>query len=111
MLLCNRDKITLHDLPEMLAKHISPDPLKTVGPAVLPMQDGWDALLKQPWRQVRRTILDRMEREYLDRLLKSTGGHIGRTAKRAGMQPRSLFDKMKKHGLRKEDFKPEDSTF
>jgi hypothetical protein len=31
---------------------------------------------------------------------------VGKTAKKAGIQPRSLFDKMRRLGLRKEDFRP-----
>jgi DNA-binding NtrC family response regulator len=38
--------------------------------------------------------------------MQETGGKIGETARRAGMEPRSLFDKLKRHGLRKEQFRP-----
>ena len=38
-------------------------------------------------------------------LLRRTGGKIGETARLAGLQTRSLFEKMKRYGLRKEDFK------
>lgn len=107
MLLSNREEITVHDLPESIANaggvslHAFSDSPVT---ALLPADD--ETLLEQPWRKVRRAVVERVEREYLQRLLQSNRGHIGLTAKRAGMQPRSLFDKMKKYGLRKEDFKP-----
>ena len=48
--------------------------------------------------------MESFERAYLSGLLKATGGRVGQTAKRAGIEPRSLYDKMKHHGLRKEDF-------
>jgi len=35
----------------------------------------------------------------------ATGGRIGEAAGRAGIQERSLYEKMKQFGLRKEDFR------
>jgi DNA-binding NtrC family response regulator len=61
--------------------------------------------LDRPWTEVRRHVLDGAERRYLEGLLAATGGRIGETAERAGMDPRSLHQKMKKYGLRKEEFK------
>lgn len=110
MLLCNRNEITRDDLPEMLGKRASGHAQKSADASGMMGPEDWQTLLKQPWRKVRSTYLDRLEGEYLKRLLHSTGGHVGRTAKRAGMSPRSLFDKMMKHGLRKEDFKIEDTA-
>ena len=45
------------------------------------------------------------ERSYLARLLEATGGRIGETAKRAGVNERTLYALMRRHSLRKEDFK------
>ncbi len=45
------------------------------------------------------------ERKYLAELLEYTGGRIGESAQFAGLTPRALYNKMKIHGLRKEDFK------
>jgi len=45
------------------------------------------------------------ERSYLARLLEATGGRIGETAKRAGVNDRTLYSLMRRHGLRKEDFR------
>jgi DNA-binding NtrC family response regulator len=52
----------------------------------------------------RRRVLTAFERAYLDGLLRRTGGKVGRTAAMADINPRSLYDKMKRHGLRKEDY-------
>jgi DNA-binding NtrC family response regulator len=60
--------------------------------------------LKQPLRDAREKLLTEFERAYLVGLLEETGGKIGETAQRAGIQPRSLFEKMKRLGLRKEDY-------
>ena len=58
-----------------------------------------------PWRTVRQQVLDHAERRYLLEILRDSGGKIRSAAQRAGMAPRSLAEKMKRHGLRKEDFR------
>ena len=37
--------------------------------------------------------------------LSFAGGRVGEVAERAGISPRSLYDKMTRLGLRKEDYK------
>ncbi|MGD9126515.1 MAG: sigma 54-interacting transcriptional regulator [Planctomycetia bacterium] len=61
--------------------------------------------LSLTWRDARAKLLAEFERAYLDALLRETGGRIGKTAQKAGIQPRSLYDKMKTFGLRKEDYR------
>ena len=61
--------------------------------------------IDRPWREVRRQLLEEAERRYLIEILKATRGRIGDAAKRAGMDPRSLHEKMRKHGLRKESYR------
>ena len=48
---------------------------------------------------------EKLERRYLAEILRATGGRIAEAAKRAGVNPRSIFAKMKAHKLRKEDFR------
>lgn len=45
------------------------------------------------------------ERKYLIELLDYTEGRIGESAMFAGLTPRALYNKMKIHGLKKEDFR------
>lgn len=45
------------------------------------------------------------ERKYLVELLSYVEGRIGEAAQLAGLTPRALYNKMKVHGLKKEDFK------
>ncbi|NNL85272.1 MAG: sigma-54-dependent Fis family transcriptional regulator [Myxococcales bacterium] len=66
------------------------------------LDPGW---LKRPWAEVRRQVLEETELLYLRGLLEESRGRIGETASRAGMDPRSLHQKMRKYGLRKEDFR------
>jgi DNA-binding NtrC family response regulator len=107
MLLCTANEITPADLPESIGGTTSTSVQQphTASDLLTLSADGTKSLVEMPWRNARRIFLARLEREYLRQLLESTKGHIGQTAKLAGMQPRSLFDKMKKHGLRKEDFR------
>ncbi|MBN2592141.1 MAG: hypothetical protein JXA81_01440 [Sedimentisphaerales bacterium] len=85
------------DLPESISGTTSVSSPKTnaMHDALTLIEDGSKPLLELPWRKARRIFLDRLEREYLRRLLESTKGHIGQTAKMADIQPRSIFDKMK----------------
>ncbi|MEQ8788215.1 MAG: sigma 54-interacting transcriptional regulator [Pirellulaceae bacterium] len=57
-------------------------------------------------QEVRQHAIDRVEQEYLWEQLRAAQGRIGETAKRAGVQPRWLFEKMRRFGLKKEDFRP-----
>jgi DNA-binding NtrC family response regulator len=49
-----------------------------------------------------------MEREYLIRLLKRTGGDLDRAANDAGVHRKSLERLLRQHGLRAADMRDED---
>jgi DNA-binding NtrC family response regulator len=70
--------------------------------ALTPLSTDWAQL---PWRTVRRQVLDQTERRYLVEILRDSEGKIRNAAQRAGMAPRSLAEKMSRHGLRKEEFR------
>ena len=99
MLLAESDLITPKDLPQAIA-----------GRALVDGQSGalgvTPDLLARPIGEARRIVVDRFERIYLTELLTETGGRVGETAARAGIDTRSLYDKMKRYDLRKEDFRP-----
>jgi two-component system response regulator AtoC len=59
----------------------------------------------QPLARARREIVEDFELRYLRSLLTKTGGRIGETAKRAGVNERTLYGMMRRYDLRKEDFK------
>ena len=105
LILCSGEEITLLDLPD----NIYHGTVATAESTVVAHKDGIPNLplrlwLNMPWRDARNKMLEDFERRYLEGLLEETGGRIGETARRAGMSPRSLHQKMKHHGLRKEDF-------
>jgi DNA-binding NtrC family response regulator len=111
MLLCNDDKISLADLPETVSGRSELEHAQITPASIMQEADSVsEEWLQKPLNEVRKEILERFEHTYLTGLLRLTGGRIGETAKRAGIQPRSLFDKMKRHGLRKEDFRPKKAS-
>jgi DNA-binding NtrC family response regulator len=120
VLLCTGVTITPADLPtqlglphgELSARPAADSELETAREPARPALDVVGAAvelppawLEQPWKQVREQLLLAGERAYLIGLLRACGGRIGDCARRAGIAERSLFEKMKRHGLRKEDFR------
>ena len=106
MLLSSNDEISPEDLPANISGLAAPD-TELPTPQVMDEENlqvprEW---LRLPLREAREKLLTEFERAYLASLLEATGGRIGETAKQAGIQPRSLFDKMRRHGLRKEDYR------
>jgi DNA-binding NtrC family response regulator len=45
------------------------------------------------------------ERDYLQRVLRLCRGRVGDAARRSGVNERTLYAMMRRHGLRKEDFR------
>lgn len=106
MILCAGEQISLVDLPVNIAHGTTPSAAQAAwvcgGDGTLAVST---QLANRPWKEVRDEALDRIEHAYLSGLLRQCGGRIGETARRAGMRTRSLYDKMKRYGLRKEGFK------
>ena len=107
MLLVSGDKIRLEDLPAAIRRTVETDVIVPTAPPSPPDRAAGlsKSLLAKPLRDAREDVLVEFERAYLSALMQETGGKINETAKRAGIEPRSLFDKLKRHGLRKEDFR------
>ena len=57
------------------------------------------------WPRGRAEALTAFERAYFSQLLGRTGGRVGAAAQQAGIDPRSLYDKLRRLGLRKEAFR------
>jgi DNA-binding NtrC family response regulator len=90
-LLAQGREVTRADLPEGI--------VGTSHPASI--SGGWD----RPLREARQEVVAAFERDYLTDLLRKTRGRIGTAAERAGINERTLYDLLRRHGLRKEDFK------
>jgi len=107
MLLCGEQGISLGELPASVAAcatAIQPTQAASAPPVEgsVDLPDPW---FERPWKQVREELLHAGERAYLVGLLTRCHGKIGLTASKMGIAPRSLFEKMRRHGLRKEDFR------
>ncbi len=105
VLLCRGSTITAQDLPESMAASAAAALPPAGGPQDPGLALAGPDWASRPWRLVRREVLRSTERLYLSRLLEQTRGRIGHTAERAGISPRSLYQKMKSLGLKKEDFR------
>jgi len=105
MLLCNRQEITVYDLPDTIGGRRGAPAMEAVKTQMEGMFNMGEEMGKSTWRAVRRKVVEHYEREYLTSVLKQANGRIAEAAKKAGIGPRALFDKMKKYQLRKEDFK------
>jgi DNA-binding NtrC family response regulator len=107
LLLCEGHEITLADLPEAIrATPAATNAAQVSLASVMGSKDIPEEWMEKPLHQVRHLVVRNFETAYLARLLRVTGGKVGETARRAGIHPRSLFDKMKRYGLSKEDFRP-----
>ena len=107
ILLCNGSLITINDLPLGVydkQKGLTVNSLGQVG--ILGDLRLSDEVLSAPLSGIRRQVVSVVERVYLEEVLRETGGRVGKTAERAGITPRALNGKMRRYGLRKEDFKP-----
>jgi len=107
IVLCNGSQVSLDDLPDAVtaarpaAVEQVPHAEEPPGPAT-PDPSRW---IDQPLREARAAVSKEFERAYLDALMTRTKGRVGRTAELAGITPRSLYDKLKQHGLRKDDYR------
>ena len=54
---------------------------------------------------MRDAVVSVCERSYFTEQLDRTSGNLDETARHAGINPRSLYDLMRRHGMKKEDFR------
>jgi len=81
---------------------------ETIARCLLPSRDGELGGFRfenVPFRQAKKDLFDRFEKEYVSHLLEKHKGHITNAAREAELDYKNFFEKMKKHGLSKWDFK------
>ncbi len=102
VLLCDGDRIDWVDLPLEVAAPAEPGSSATGDEAWVEDIEHW---IDQPVDVGRQAVVADFERRYFTRLLQRNRGHIGRTAEQAGIDPRTLYNKLRQLGLKKSDFK------
>jgi two-component system response regulator AtoC len=99
VILCGNDIIAIDNLPHAFRTHL-PENTQTLGQNVV--FENWS---RKKLSDVLRETQDYVERRYLEMVLSGTQGRVGKAAKIAGLDPRGLYNKMKRLGLAKEQFK------
>jgi DNA-binding NtrC family response regulator len=59
-----------------------------------------------PLEEVKASVVEELERTYLDRVLRIHRGNVRQTARHAGLSERSIYEKLKKYGLDRRAYKP-----
>lgn len=105
VLLSDSDRLRLKDLPQVMTGPPVNPVADSGSPVVDPSTTFPQDLLDIPLKQARDDIVAAFEKKYFAELLVRNGGRVGMVARKAGITPRSLYGKMKRYGLRKENFK------
>jgi transcriptional regulator with PAS, ATPase and Fis domain len=100
MLLCKTNEITMEDLPDVFKNKG-----KIASNSLFPENTFPEDWTEKPLPEIQKHVFDYVEKMYLERVLRKTQGRLNQTAQIAGIHPRGLYNKMKRYGLRKEDFK------
>ncbi len=102
VLLCDGEVITRTHLPDVMTGRsaVEDKPTGTEHGA-----KPFAGLMGGTLAEGRSRLIQAYERQYLEHVLEQSGGRIGDTARRAGIDPRTLYNKMRSYGLRKERFR------
>jgi two-component system response regulator AtoC len=100
ILLCKTDAISIVELPHVFHDDVSAN---SVGLSGIRFES--TTWIDKTLPEVQKEIMDQVEKLYLQQVFKKTRGRVNKAARIAGIHPRGLFTKMKRHGLRKEDYK------
>ena len=100
ILLCKTDAISIVELPHVFQGGAASPNMSMSG---LHFEN--TAWSDKTLPEVQKEIMDQIEKLYLEQVLKKTHGRVDQAARIAGIHPRGLFTKMKRLGLRKENFK------
>jgi len=92
--------LILADGPTILPEHLPLDKSQDV------RDDATMAINEQlPLEEIKTSLIDRLERTYLERVLRIHRGNIRKTAEHAGLSERSIYEKLKRYEIDRRDFK------
>jgi two-component system response regulator AtoC len=100
LIICRSNRITLADLPAVF--HTESEGTATPPPVIIFERDSW---MEKTLPVVKAEVVAQLEKMYCEMVLDKTGGRISKAADIAGIQTRSLYNMMKRLGLKKEDFR------
>lgn len=105
VLLCEGIEITPNDLPPEIRGEEEPLFLVPANDPLGGVDASGENRLDRPFREARRDLIEAFERRYIESLLRRSHGRIKDAARIAGLNTRSLYDKMRRLRIRKEHFK------
>ncbi len=102
MILCSGNEIDLQDLPVAIGNCPRVVVSSDDNPSVIRIDEH---VLNLSLPRARRRVLEQFEYVYLSYWLKKNNGQVSRAARKMGIRPRSLYDRMKKIGMDRGSFK------
>ncbi|HJS74504.1 MAG TPA: sigma-54 dependent transcriptional regulator [Vicinamibacteria bacterium] len=70
-----------------------------------PLPERLDGRFDRPLEEAREEVSSAFERDYIEHMLRLCRGRVGEAARKSGVNERTLYAMMRRHGLRKEDFR------
>ncbi len=70
-----------------------------------PQQARFEDYFGRPLAEAREELASAFEKDYLERVLTRSGGRVGEAARLSGVNERTIYALMRRHGLHKEDFR------
>jgi len=104
VLLCEGDRIEREHLPDAIRAPREAGGASAAAGSAPTAAAGSPELFESPLPEAKRRVVEDFERAYLDHHLRESDGALGEVARRAGINPRTLYEKMRRLGLRKEDY-------
>lgn len=101
VLLAESATIDVQDLPPRLAR-LAGSKVKSPDLASLAGRDDWES---NPWKCTKDQMVLDLERAYFSNLLQKYAGNLKQTAEHAALNPRSLYEILKRHDLDRTQFK------
>ncbi len=104
LILSDGNDLTMDELPLSIISEYgeSTEQVDILDGNIIALPSSWDQLRMA---ELTDLIQSRVEKKYLETVLADTNGRIGKAAEKAGIQTRTLFNKMKQYGLDKKDYK------
>lgn len=94
-----------NDLPLLTRLHSTDSSASTDCPAAEQPEASGDSL-----RDIKKRLISEFERQYIEQALQATGGNVSAAARISGKNRRALFELMRKHEIRPEEYRTARST-